>query len=75
PVPIPEGDGPTYVEHMFHDADKARTPTIHAYDEDVWHRTHRGRPSLTLGRQHSRSTEGYQVEGPDRPAESEPAKP
>jgi hypothetical protein len=60
-------DGQAYVEYLFHDADKTRTPTIHAYDENVRHRTYWGRPSVTTGRQHSRSTEGSHVEGPERP--------
>lgn len=66
---MPNDDGPKFLEDLYYAADTSRSPTIHAYDEDVRQRTYRGRPSLTAGRQHSRSTGGYHVEGPDEPEE------
>ncbi len=57
--------GPDYLDALYYAADPSRTPTIHAYDRNVRLRTLPDRPSLTAGRQHSRSTEGYQVVGPE----------
>ncbi len=64
---MPDHNGPNYLKDLYYSADTSRGPTIHAYDENVRHRTYLGRLSLTAGRQHSVSTGGYQMEGPEEP--------
>jgi hypothetical protein len=54
-------DGEKYLHDMFYASNATRSPTIHAYDGFVRHRTDRFKPSLTAGRQHSFSFEGHKI--------------